>query len=283
MADPIRKGLYVTRARRRIWVLTLSPQYTRLPPPFRPYILRVSLAAGTPASKNGVLITNFPLDGGKFGRFDFVERKLPTDFSKPIKIDLPISYAGAFTYWIEYDGPDGKRVKGREGYFNIDPVLRVKARPSILSPDNKPLYVHPDTADASTQTANLELDGLAILTVVSKWMGTLDEWAPHFAEARDRGYNMLHYTPLQQRGESRSPYSIADQLAFDVEMFASDWKGDTKEGVSKVTEILKVAKEEYGLLSLTDVVLNHTANNSAWLLDHPEAGRSLQILDLPSI
>ncbi|KAG9077449.1 hypothetical protein FS749_010656, partial [Ceratobasidium sp. UAMH 11750] len=70
--------------------------YTRLPPAYIPYVLRVTIDAGSPASRNGVFMTNFPLDGGQFDRNRFVERKLPTDFSKPIKIDLPISHAGAF-------------------------------------------------------------------------------------------------------------------------------------------------------------------------------------------
>jgi glycogen debranching enzyme len=30
-------------------------------------------------------------------------------------------------------------------------------------------------------------------------------------------------------------------------------------------------KEEYGLLGIIDIVLNHTAGNSEWLLQHPEA------------
>jgi glycogen debranching enzyme len=55
--------------------LTRRDQYIRLPPAYRPYILRVSLDAGTPASKNGVFKTNFPLDGGKFGRDRFTKRK----------------------------------------------------------------------------------------------------------------------------------------------------------------------------------------------------------------
>jgi glycogen debranching enzyme len=50
-------------------------QYIRLPPAYVPYILRVSLDAGTPASKNGVFKTNFPLDGGVFERNKFVERE----------------------------------------------------------------------------------------------------------------------------------------------------------------------------------------------------------------
>ena len=53
----------------------LAPQYTRLPPPYRPYILRVCLEAGTPPCKNGVFRTNFPLNGGAFERNTYVERK----------------------------------------------------------------------------------------------------------------------------------------------------------------------------------------------------------------
>lgn len=119
---------------------------------------------------------------------------------------------------------------------------------------------------------DLPLDGLVVLTVVSKWMGSLPEWKPHLKEAMLRGYNMLHYTPLQQRGESISPYSISDQLAFDSELFGERWNGSREDGVKLVKEQLRICKEEYGLMSLTDVVLNHTANNTAWLLEHPEAG-----------
>lgn len=185
---------------------------------------------------------------------------------------------------MEYDNPsssgESSRIKGREGYFNIDPILRVKKRSPILSPLNERL---PGTqgGELTSELANVPLDGLAILTVVSKWMGSLDEWAPHLTEAMQRGYNMLHYTPLQQRGQSLSPYSIADQLAFDNELFGASWKGTREEGVRLVQEKLKDAKDNYGFFSLTDVVLNHTADNSPWLLDHPEAGMSTLLLILP--
>jgi len=199
-------------------------------------------------------------------------------FSKPIQIDLPISHAGAFVYWIEYDAHSAtgasERIKGKEGYFNVDPILKVKQRAPILGSDLTILSPKAGGGAIQSEYVNVPLDGLAILTVVSKWMGTLDEWAPHLLQAKERGYNMLHYTPLQQRGESKSPYSIADFMAFDDALFAADWKGSKEDGVKRVRDILTVARDEYGLLSLTDVVLNHTANNSPWLREHPEAGFS---------
>ncbi|KAI6010692.1 glycoside hydrolase family 13 protein [Pisolithus orientalis] len=247
--------------------------YIRLPPAYIPYILRVSLDAGTPASKNGVFKTNFPLDGGAFERDRFTERSLPTDLSKPIRVDLPISHAGAFVYWVEYDGDaPGERIKGREGYFNIDPILRVRARTSILSSDSKPLLPSEGGAKLLSEVVNLPLDALSILTVVSKWMGPISQWKAHFEEASDRGYTMLHWTPLQERGESNSPFSIRDQKKYDLSVF--DTPVDSQTASAHMEEILRVAKEEYGLLNLTDVVLNHTANDSPWLAEHPEAGYS---------
>lgn len=50
-------------------------QYVRLPPAYVPYILRMTLDAGTPASRRAILKTNFPLNGGLFSRDKFVERK----------------------------------------------------------------------------------------------------------------------------------------------------------------------------------------------------------------
>ena len=87
---------------------------------------------------------------------------------------------------------------------------------------------------------------------------------------------MLHYTPLQERGHSDSPYSIRDQLKYDEAMFQNNTRKPDG-GKAQVEQILKVAKEEYGLLSLIDIVLNHTADDSPWLVEHPESGLCLCI------
>ena len=200
---------------------------------------------------------------------DLLPVSLPADFSKSIKVDLPISCAGAFVYWVEFDGEVPEtRVKGREGYFNVDPILLVKPRVPILSPD---LTIN-SKRDLESERVNLPLDGISMITLVSKWMGPVSGWRNHFQEAKDRGYNMIHWTPIQERGESDSPYSVRNQLAYDPSMFddKSDFEKDG--GVSKIEELVHIAREEYGLLSLTDVVLNHTSNDCPWLSEHPEAG-----------
>ncbi|KAH7872429.1 glucanotransferase domain of glycogen debranching enzyme-domain-containing protein [Lentinula edodes] len=193
--------------------------------------------------------------------------KLPSDFPKPIQINLPISHAGAFVFGLNMAScPASVLLKG------------VKAISTLTLSGLFPL---PPSSGAILQkdTVNLPLDGLSILTVVSKWIGPMPEWKNHLAEAKDRGYTMLHYTPLQERGESDSAYSIRDQLKYDPSTF--DGKRRADGGKEKVDAILRVAQEDYGLLSLTDIVLNHTANDSPWLVDHPESGSTLFSLRFP--
>ncbi len=78
---------------------------------------------------------------------------------------------------------------------------------------------------------------------------------------------MIHFTPLQVRGASNSPYSLYDQLGWDPQCFPN--------GEKDVKQMVDSLEQNHSLLSLTDIVLNHTAHNSKWLLEHPEAGYNL--------
>jgi glycogen debranching enzyme len=162
--------------------------------------------------------------------------RLPTDVSSPIRIDLPISHAGAFAYWVEYDDETtGHRTIGRQGYFNIGPLLRVKARTPILGNDSKPLLPADGGAVVGDEIMNLPLSAVS-LTTVSKWMGPVSKWPDFFAESRDRGYHMLHWTTLRERGESNSPYSIRDQLRYEPSM-VDDPQSVEDGGIAKVEEV----------------------------------------------
>lgn len=157
----------------------------------------------------------------------------------------------------------------------MDPVIRLPARTPFF-PANASSPVEPlnDLSSGAVlpKTNSLTLDSLIILSVFGKWMGKTDEWEAQFAEASRRGYNMLHWAPLQQRGSSGSPYSIRDQLKYDPTLLLKADAADN--GLGEIEAVLEVAREKYGLGGVTDVVLNHTAFDSPWLQEHPEAGKS---------
>ncbi|PWN29441.1 hypothetical protein BDZ90DRAFT_249104 [Jaminaea rosea] len=267
--------------------------YIRLPAPVKPHVLRFAFDAGTVASKNGVLWTNFPPEGKEFRRDHFYEHRLPSDFSKASHIDLYVTSAGAFEFYVEHDAAEEelpyptpsqplgsaqserKRVQSKHGYFNVDPVLTFPPRTRILDPKTGQ-----PSADGGKVLAGkegvLSQTAITALSFFAKWAGPLSQWAPHLDVASKAGYNMIHYTPLQVRGTSNSPYSIGDQLDFSHEMF--DDKAGKSSTPAERADTLKAwlgkIKREYGMLSLMDVVLNHTAHSSAWLNDHPEAGYS---------
>jgi glycogen debranching enzyme len=111
----------------------------------------------------------------------------------------------------------------------------------------------------------LPVEAVALFSTLSKFMGEYPtDWDNHLRGISERGYNMVHFTPLMMRGVSNSPYSIYDQLAFDKDVF--------KSGEEDIAQMIQKMQKEYNLLAMTDVVWNHTANNSKWLEEHPESG-----------
>jgi len=187
---------------------------------------------------------------------------------------LPISAPGAFCYFIEHDSlTSGERTTSTKGYFNVDPIITLPARTPFFpsgSASDVPLLKDESSGAVLDKTTTLSLDSLTILSVLAKWMGKTSAWDKHFSEASKRGYNMLHWAPLQQRGSSGSPYSIYDQLKYDSAILEDPKAADG--GLKEIENAVTLAREKYGLGGVTDVVLNHTAFDSAWLEEHPEAG-----------
>lgn len=70
---------------------------------------------------------------------------------------------------------------------------------------------------------------------------------------------MVHFTPLQTLGESRSCYSLADQLTFSPE-FSRQGQRYTWADVGALVEELKT---DWEMLCITDVVYNHTGEPSS--------------------
>lgn len=67
---------------------------------------------------------------------------------------------------------------------------------------------------------------------------------------------------LQALGASGSGYSLADQLRLDPRLGAS---------FADLEGLLGRLRAEWRVATICDVVLNHTANETPWLAEHPEA------------
>ncbi|KAK9765687.1 bifunctional 4-alpha-glucanotransferase/amylo-alpha-1,6-glucosidase [Basidiobolus ranarum] len=236
-------------------------QLIRLPSPNQPYGLRIRLVAGSLAAKGGVFYTNYPVNNGKYERTQFNKVNFVDDHITDCYCDIMINQAGTFEYYVEYDSPKAKnekstqkvsRTKSKSGHFLVAPNLKIKS---------------------GKGKKHLPLDGIVLQSIVPKWLGPISQWADQIKGISQLGYNMLHFVPLQQRGMSNSPYSIFDQLALSDDLFEE--KLDEKTKFDQLKKVLNNIEENYGVLGLTDVVYNHTANNSEWLQHHPEAGYNL--------
>ncbi|XP_043941550.1 glycogen debranching enzyme isoform X2 [Protopterus annectens] len=192
--------------------------------------------------------TNYPSPGDSFNRHKFraLEWHNPTgredDSDKYCKLDLQM--AGSFQYYFGY-GTDHQR---GGGCIVVDPILRVGADDHILP-----------------------LDCITIQTYLAKCLGPFDEWEDRLRVAKESGYNMIHFTPLQTLGLSRSCYSLADQLQVNPD-FSRPGQKCTWEDVGKLVDKMK---KDWNMLCITDVVYNHTASNSKWITKHPECGYNL--------
>ncbi|OBR04540.1 Glycogen debranching enzyme [Colletotrichum higginsianum IMI 349063] len=224
-----------------------------------PVTIRFAIEGTSSVCRHGSLWVNIPEQGAEFHRHEFREFKLKPDFNRTIEISVPIFQAGAYAFYTTYaELPD------------LAEELDATPQSTTSAVTNKktPLY-YIDVAPRLTLDGRpLPLPALSIFSVISKFMGKYPtDWEKHLRGISDRGYNMIHFTPLQVRGASNSPYSLYDQLGWDPDCFPA--------GEKDVRGLVESLEKQYSMLSLTDIVLNHTAHNSAWLQDHPEAGYNL--------
>ncbi|KAK7429968.1 bifunctional 4-alpha-glucanotransferase/amylo-alpha-1,6-glucosidase [Neonectria magnoliae] len=221
-----------------------------------PVTVRFAIEGTSSICSHGSLWVNIPDDGDEFHRDHFREYKLTPDFNRTLEISIPIHKPGAYAFYTTYaELPELERELGPSSSKSVTlkktPVYYIDVAPR-LKLDGRPL----------------PLPALSLFSVISKFMGKYPtDWERHLRGISDRGYNMIHFTPLQVRGISNSPYSLYDQLGWDPVCFPA--------GEKDVQKMVDSLEQNHSLLSLTDIVLNHTANNSKWLEEHPEAGYTL--------
>ena len=137
---------------------------------------------------------------------------------------------------------------------------------------------------------NYSPDGITCQTYITKLLGPFSEWKQRLQTAIECGYNMIHLTPIQQLGSSRSAYSISNQLRIDSsylpfnnteeEVTFVNAEGETRKLKvdSSFVDVRKIVKEmhkQWGVLTIVDMVWNHTSFDTPWLMKHPEAGYNL--------
>lgn len=122
--------------------------------------------------------------------------------------------------------------------------------------------------------APLPARAITQLTVLSRLGGPIEKWPENLQSQGALGYNMVHFTPIQPPGESGSCYALDDQHAVETSFFESP-PADQKGRLEVVKKSVQRLEKENGMLSAMDIVLNHTAGSSPWLLDHPECAYNI--------
>ncbi|KAF7458527.1 Gdb1p glycogen debranching enzyme [Cryptosporidium felis] len=138
--------------------------------------------------------------------------------------------------------------------------------------------------------------GICMQTILSQCLGNIQNWKRRLEITSKLNYNMVHFTPLQTFGQSGSCYSLANQNEISPLFFNNEFdpnyqdrdKGSNEKYSSSATsnnghperyeclkKVISELEHDYGILSACDIVLNHTADNSPWLKDHPESGYNL--------
>ncbi|CAL4062039.1 unnamed protein product, partial [Meganyctiphanes norvegica] len=194
--------------------------------------------------------TNNPLEeNNAFDRTSYHQLHWRSDTSNKgddtaLFVEITIVMAGSFHYYFTFDNDSSRESAAGSGYYLVDPSLTVGIDKEVIP-----------------------LDCIQCQTVLSKCVGPLNKWEARLKVSKESGYNMVHFTPLQELGASNSAYSLADQQKLNPTISTKEYNF-TFEDVEKFT---KKMRDEWKVLSLTDIVLNHTANESPWLQEHPEA------------
>ncbi|KAJ2808305.1 bifunctional 4-alpha-glucanotransferase/amylo-alpha-1,6-glucosidase [Coemansia guatemalensis] len=239
--------------------------------------IRFRLLIGSTASIGATLHTNYPLDGSDYERTKFHAKKFNFNNQTEQICEFRIQRPGPYQYYVSYksldtNGDDSLKRDSISCASDANPLLE-RIYHAFEDRRSPTAYFLVDPQLTLSGQA-LALDGIVLQSVSPKWLGLMSNWTPHLAASSKMGYNMMHFIPMQQRGGSDSPYSLSDQLELSDDLFEKPLGRHEKD--TKLREMLLEMKHKHKLLGVTDMVWNHTAFNSDWLCDHPEAGFNLE-------
>lgn len=168
---------------------------------------------------------------------------------------LHLTRPGSFHYYASLDHESGDKedtdaCKDICGYFLVEPILAVGSN-EVLG-----------------------LNAIRCQTYLSKCLGYFENWKEKLEVAYRSGYNAIHFTPIQELGGSKSAYSLKDHKtlnpSFNFENASSQYS------FQDIARLVESMRKEWSIVSFTDIVLNHTANETPWLQEHPDSAYNLQ-------
>ncbi|OII76834.1 glycogen debranching protein [Cryptosporidium andersoni] len=217
-----------------------------------------------------IILYNGRIEGNKFQLY--VE-----NFHGDIELVDPfnIDELGNYYWSIVLKVPGSTNIKLKWNSMNGEPVENKICNNLIVEPQ---LFINKKFIPSS---------GICMQTVLSQCLGNITEWKRRLEIISKLNYNMIHFTPLQVFGQSGSCYSLANQNEISSLFFQkcennkesiedNKLELSNEEKVSYLKEVIKELENDFGILSTCDIVLNHTADNSPWLIDHPECGYNLE-------
>eukprot|EP01022_Parablepharisma_sp_SALTPOND_P008156 TRINITY_DN135298_c0_g1_i1.p1 TRINITY_DN135298_c0_g1~~TRINITY_DN135298_c0_g1_i1.p1 ORF type:complete len:1666 (-),score=190.28 TRINITY_DN135298_c0_g1_i1:86-5026(-) len=167
-----------------------------------------------------------------------------------IEFEVEFTHPGSFFYQIEYFDTKLKM-------FNF-------TRPDWI-------VVHPRFI---TRHGEFTAESMIIQTIFCRCLGKVQNWPKVFETQSKLGYNAAHFVPIQKYGISGSLYSLKDQLSID-DWYVDDPNMPAEERLDLVKSAIGEIKENLNIMCFIDIVLNHTAVNSEWLVDHPDSAYNL--------
>ncbi|KAJ1956927.1 bifunctional 4-alpha-glucanotransferase/amylo-alpha-1,6-glucosidase, partial [Linderina pennispora] len=237
--------------------------------------VRFRILIGSTASIDAVLHTNYPLDGSDYVRTKFHSKRFNFNNSTELICEFRIQRPGPYQYYVTYKSVDDEESDYTDCIScDSDEVPTLERVYRVFKDRRTPTSYFLVDPQLTLGGQHLALDGIALQSVSPKWLGPMKGWSKHLANSSKMGYNMLHFIPMQQRGGSDSPYSLYNQLELSDDLFEGE-KLSKKEKDQRLRTVCLEMHHKHHLLGITDMVWNHTAYNSEWLRDHPEAGFNL--------
>jgi glycogen debranching enzyme len=170
--------------------------------------------------------------------------------------------------------PVNHRLTSKNGVFcfkyqvKISGSLCVQLKKGEIVSDKSFVVVNPLLSFSGQK---IKPESLSMVTLLSRSLGHVDNWIRVIRDQVSIGYNFFHLTPIQVLGGSRSLYCIKDPTRLSSDLF-SGLSHD--QAFDKLTQVMQET-EKLGAGCMIDVVLNHTAFDSDFVEDHPEATYNL--------